>query len=161
MVEEQLGLPDTASAGASAGASLSVGALLAEARAERGRELADLARETRVPLRHLMAIEADDHSALPALPYALGFVKAYARAVGLEPEAVGARFRAENRLAPHVPVASSLEPVDEARLPSRGLAWGALALLVLVLGGLGLYGSGAFDPPADTVAVARSETPPR
>ncbi len=141
MVEEQPG--PSAAAGLP---TLSVGALIADARAAQGRELTEIARETRVPLRHLMAIEADDHEALPALPYALGFVKAFARSVGLDAEAIGARFRAETRLTPHVPTAPSLEPIDEARLPSRGLAFGALAALVVVLGGLGLYGSGVFDP---------------
>ena len=140
-----------------------VGALIAEARAAKGRDLEAIARETRVPLRHLMAIEADDHDALPALPYALGFVKAFARAVGLDAEAVGARFRAETRLAPHVPSVSVLEPVDEARLPSRGLAFGAFGLLVLVLVGLGLYGAGAFDPaprPASVAVASPEDGPP-
>ena len=137
---------------------LTVGALLSEARAVTGRELADVARETRVPLRHLMAIEADDHEALPALPYALGFVKSFARTVGLNPEALGAQFRAETRLVPHVPTPPSLEPMDEARLPSRGMALAGAALLVLVIGGLGLYGAGVFDPapgtpPASAVAA--------
>ncbi len=133
---------------------LTVGALLAEARAAAGRELADLARETRVPLRHLMAIEADDHEALPALPYALGFVKTFARSVGLNPESVGAQFRAETRLTPHVPSAPSLEPLDESRLPSQGLAVAGLAVLLLVIGGLGLYGSGALDPVPSAPQVA-------
>lgn len=134
---------------------LTVGALLAEARAAAGRDLADLARETRVALRYLMAIEADDHEALPALPYALGFVKTFARSVGLNPESVGAQFRAETRLTPHVPSAPSLEPLDEARLPSQGLALAGLAVLVLVIGGLGLYGSGVLDrvPSAPQVAA--------
>jgi cytoskeleton protein RodZ len=138
---------------------LTVGALLAEARAATGRELADLARETRVPLRHLMAIEADDHESLPALPYALGFIKTFARTVGLNPEAVGAQFRAETRLMPHVPSPPSLEPMDEARLPSRGMALAGVAVLILVIGGLGLYGSGMLDPapapaPVSTPAPA-------
>jgi cytoskeleton protein RodZ len=143
MVEEQSG--QSAAAGSP---MLSVGALLAEARSGKGRELSDIARETRVPLRHLMAIEADDHDSLPALPYALGFVKAFARSVGLDAEAIGARFRAETRMTPHVPTTTSLEPLDEARLPSRGLAYGALAGLVIVLAGLGLYGAGVFDKMA-------------
>lgn len=133
---------------------LTVGALLAEARAAAGRDLADLARETRVALRYLMAIEADDHEALPALPYALGFVKTFARSVGLNPERVGAQFRAETRLTPHVPSAPSLEPLDEARLPSQGLALAGLAVLVLVIGGLGLYGSGVLDPVPSAPQVA-------
>ncbi|WP_193743304.1 helix-turn-helix domain-containing protein [Sandarakinorhabdus sp. AAP62] len=138
------------------GRGLTVGALLAEARAAAGRDLADLARETRVPLRHLMAIEADDHEALPALPYAMGFVKTFARSVGLNPEAVGAQFRAETRLTPHVPTPPSLEPMDEARLPSRGLAFAGAAVLVLVVGGLGLYGSGVLDPAPSAPPVAAS-----
>ncbi len=135
---------------------MSVGALLAEARAAAGRELADIARETRVPLRHLMAIEADDHQALPALPYALGFVKSFARALGLEAEAVAAQFRAETSLAPHVPSPAPLAPMDEGRLPSRSLAWGSLAALAIVVVGLGLYGSGVFDPPPPSPAVVAS-----
>lgn len=154
MVEEHTAEPGEAMPAPNAG-SLTVGALLAEARAAKGRELADVARETRVPLRHLMAIEADDHGALPALPYALGFVKAFARAVSLDPEAIGARFRAENRLVPHVPTVSSFEPADEARLPSRGLTAVALVALVVVLGGLGLYGAGAFDPSPSPSATER------
>ena len=151
MVEDEQG-----NAGYPQGAyrGLTVGALLAEARAAAGRELADLARETRVPLRHLMAIEADDHEALPALPYALGFVKTFARSVGLNPESVGAQFRAETRLTPHVPSAPSLEPLDEFRLPSQGLALAGLAVLVLVIGGLGLYGSGVLDPVPSAPQVA-------
>lgn len=141
---------------------LTVGALLSEARAATGRELADVARETRVPLRHLMAIEADDHEALPALPYALGFVKTFARTVGLNPESVGAQFRAETRLTPHVPTPPSLEPMDEARLPSRGMALAGVAVLVLVIGGLGLYGTGVFDaaPAAAPATMAAGEPAP-
>jgi hypothetical protein len=101
-----------------------------------------------------MAIEADDHEALPALPYALGFVKTFARSVGLNPESVGAQFRAETRLTPHVPSAPSLEPLDESRLPSQGLAVAGLAVLLLVIGGLGLYGSGALDPVPSAPQVA-------
>jgi hypothetical protein len=142
---------------------MSVGALLAETRAAAGRELADIARETRVPLRHLMAIEADDHRALPALPYALGFVKNYARSIGLDAEAVAAQFRAETSLTPHVPTAPVAPPLEEARLPSRGLAWGSLGLLAAVVIGLGLYGAGVFDappPPPPPVASPVDVAPP-
>jgi cytoskeletal protein RodZ len=142
---------------------MSVGALLAETRAAAGRELADIARETRVPLRHLMAIEADDHRALPALPYALGFVKNYARSIGLDAEAVAAQFRAETSLTPHVPSAPVSPPMEEARLPSRSLAWGSLGLLAAVVVGLGLYGAGVFDappPPPPPVASPVDVAPP-
>lgn len=146
-------------AGIRTGDSLSVGALLAEARAAQGRELSEIARETRVPLRHLMAIEADDHHALPALPYAIGFVKGFSRAVGLDPEVMSARFRAETTLEPHTPAAAGEQPAEEARLPSRGLATISLVAVVAVLGGLTLYGLGVFDgePPPPPVAAPPTE----
>ena len=139
-------------------ARLSVGALLAETRSATGRELAEFSRETRVPLRHLMAIEADDHRSLPALPYVLGFVKSYSRSLGLNSEAVAAQFRAETSIIPHVPTPLTMEPLAEGRLPSRGLAWGSVALLVVLIGALGLYGAGVFDPEPAPIEAAAPET---
>lgn len=155
---------DAAPAPAPFARPLKVGALLAESRAAAGRDLADISRETRVPLRHLMAIEADDHHSLPALPYALGFVKSYARSLGLNSESIAAQFRAETSITPHVPTAFNVEPLEEARLPSRQLAWGSVAAVVLLIGGLGLYGAGVFDPappsaPAPPPVVAEAEPP--
>ena len=134
------------------------GATLANAREAAGLQLADVARETRVPLRHLKAIESDSHDALPALPYALGFVKAYARAVGLDPEAVANQFRSETSKLPHVPTPRSLEPLDERRLPTRGLVVGSIALVVAIIAGLSAWGSGAFDPAAPAADVVATET---
>lgn len=146
--------------GQAAARPLSVGALLADARAARGLELAAVAQETKVPLRHLMAIEADQPDALPALPYAIGFVKSYARAVGLDGQAIAAQFRAESRIAPPVPTAVRLEPIDEARLPPRFAAWGAGAALLLLLIGLGSYGAGLFDSPPPAAPADAGLLPP-
>lgn len=125
-----------------------VGATLAAARTAAGLSLEEIARDTRVPLRHLKAIEDDAHGSLPALPYAVGFVKAFARAVKLDPEAIAIRFRAETDKTPPTPTAVMLEPFDERRLPSNGLVFASVAALVLVIGGLSAWGAGLFDPPA-------------
>ena len=63
-----------------------VGLMLRQAREERGLTLDDVARITRVPLRTLEAIEDGDRTALPAPVYVRGFVRAFARAVGVAPE---------------------------------------------------------------------------
>lgn len=131
------------------------GAMLAAARTARGMELADIARDTRVPLRHLKALETDDHSGLPALPYAIGFVKAYARAVGLDGEAMAVQFRTETSKQPHSPVAPSFEPLDGRRLPSSGLVMVSILVVVLFIAGLSAWGAGMFDPvPPAVVAEA-------
>lgn len=136
-----------------------VGATLAAARTAAGLELTDVARDTRVPLRHLKAIETDTHDALPALPYALGFVKAFARAVGLDGEAMAAQFRAETRIVPHVPTPASLEPLDERRLPSRGLVVASIVAVIAVIAGLSAWGAGVFDRPAPAPATEIAAAP--
>lgn len=130
------------------------GTLLAEARAAAGIELVDIARETRVPLRHLKAIEADSHASLPALPYTIGFVKTFARAVGLDPETMATQFRAETSKVAHVPTVPSLEPLDERRVPSRGVVLASIAAIGLIIVGLSAWGAGAFDPAPSAVPTA-------
>jgi len=130
------------------------GAMLATARESAGIDLNDLARDTRIPLRHLKAIEADSHASLPALPYTIGFVKSYARAVGLDADAVASQFRSETSKTAHVPSVPSLEPLDERRLPSRGLVGASLAVVVLIIAGLSAWGAGMFDPAAPAPELA-------
>ncbi|WP_439533189.1 helix-turn-helix domain-containing protein [Polymorphobacter sp.] len=120
--------------------------MLAAARRAAGIELAEIAQNTRVPLRHLRALEADSHDALPALPYAQGFVRAFARAVSLDPDVMVARFRAETSKQPHVPTPTAMAALDERRLPAPGLVIASLVALVVVIGLLSAWGSGAFDP---------------
>ncbi len=136
------------------------GQLLGEARAAAGLELTDIARETKVPLRHLRAIEDDNHVALPALPYSIGFVKSFARSVGLDPETVARQFRSETSQTPHVPSVAAIEPLDERRMPSRGLVLTSVAAVLLIVGGLSAWGSGLFDAPPPAAPVAAVAAPP-
>jgi cytoskeleton protein RodZ len=136
------------------------GTMLANARAAAGLELSDIARDTRVPLRHLKALEEDRHDELPALPYAIGFVKSFARAVGLDPETVAGQFRAETSKGAHVPSMGTLEPLDERRLPSQALVYGSVALVIAVIAGLSAWGAGAFDPPPPAAIETASAPPP-
>lgn len=135
-----------------------IGAVLADARAARGLDLVDVARETRVPVRHLAAIEADAHDSLPALPYTIGFVKAFARAVGVDAETASAQFRAETSKTAHVPAAPPMAPLDERRLPPRGLVTVSIVAVLAVIGAVVAWSAGAFDTvdraPPVAVAVA-------
>ncbi len=72
-----------------------VGAALAAARRSLDLAVEDIASATRVRTRYLIAIEAFDFDALPARPFVIGYVRAYALALGLDADAVVARFRAE------------------------------------------------------------------
>ncbi len=115
------------------------GARLRRAREARGLSLAQVAALTRIPERHLSAIEQGTFSALPARTYAVGFSRSYAKAVGLDDRVIADAVRGElaDQYVEPVRRVPSFEPGDPARVPPGRLAWlaglGALALLVAVL----------------------------
>jgi transcriptional regulator with XRE-family HTH domain len=112
----------------------SVGQRLHAARVEAGLDLNDIAAKTRVPMRHLEAIERSEYASLPSSTYALGFARQYARAVGLNEVDLARDLRAELGRAPlEVNEAMPYEPLDPSRVPSRLLAWTAAAIAVVLL----------------------------
>lgn len=69
-----------------------VGRALREAREARELSFEDVERETRIGRRYLEAIEDEDHDALPAPVYARGFVRSYARFLGLDADSLSSLF---------------------------------------------------------------------
>ena len=150
------------------------GQRLREEREAQGIDMAQLVAETRIPQRHLVAIETGNYSALPSRTYAIGFTRTYARHLGLDENDLLAQTRRElaedqnSRSAP-----ARYEPGDPARVPSSRLAWfGALAAILFLVGGFVFYrtyfapGLGpapltADEPAGDTPIAAASNAPTR
>jgi cytoskeleton protein RodZ len=65
---------------------MDIGTQLHDAREAHGLSLEDLAMRTRVPIQRLAALERNDIAGIPPRPYGRGFVRAYAREVGLDPD---------------------------------------------------------------------------
>lgn len=137
--------PDTSAAGP--------GAQLRAAREALRLDLPHIAAETRIPLRHLEAIEAGQLETLPSRAYAIGFSRTFAKAVGLDPAVITDAVRvelADGSMRRTVPE-PGMEPGDPARLPSSGLVWAAAAaVLILAIGAFAFYRSqfGAGTEPA-------------
>ncbi len=106
------------------------GSELLAARERLGWALADVAAMLRIRPSYLEALEAGRLNQLPGNVYALGFLRSYATALGLDAEEVARRFRAE---AGEIPRHSEL--VFPVPVPERGLPAGALILLGLILVG--------------------------
>jgi cytoskeletal protein RodZ len=139
------------------------GARLREAREALRVELTHIAAETRIPLRHLEAIEAGNFESLPSRAYAIGFSRTFAKAVGLDDDEITEAVRAEladgsmRRTQP----SSGMEPGDPARLPSKGLAWASgAAVLVLAIGAFAFYSTyfGAGTEPGPLLAPEPAKT---
>lgn len=136
------------------------GDMLRAARIAAGLDLADIATKTRVPLRHLEAIEAGDYSKLPSTTYCVGFVKAYARTVGKDEQAMAELARAElNHVSTEKNAFVEYEISDQKQMPSKMLAWTAAAIALLVVVGFVLWRNMSIADPreADPVSVDASE----
>lgn len=72
-----------------------LGGFLARKRKERGISLRQISTETRIGLPFLKSIDLGEFHKIPGIPYARGFVRAYAACIGLDADAVAYRFNAE------------------------------------------------------------------
>lgn len=133
-----------------------VGERLRAAREARGLSLTELAERTKVRRAYLQAIEESRIEALPSRPFAIGYVRAYAEALGLDPDALVVRFRAESPepdATLRAPSGLSLENQGNLGLIAAGVA----ALVVSV--GLWNVAQHVLAPvaPAQAAVAARSE----
>lgn len=129
-----------------------VGDRLRHAREAAGKSRADISAATRVAERHLLAIEENRFADLAARTYAVGFSRAYARAVNLNEaeiaEQVRAHLDAEDAGRPR-PTLPSFEPGDPARVPPWGLAAAAAMGFVVVAVALYLLWGNLFSPEGE------------
>src|SRR5436305_10321913 len=138
-----------------------IGERLRAAREEKGLSLDDVARQTRIPIRHLEHIERGEWDALPAITYSVGFARSYANAVGLDGPAVGAELREQlggarsNVAGP----AAYYEPADPARVPPRSIAIVAAILAVLLVAGYLVWRHQAVGNAPDEAQIADRQTP--
>lgn len=117
--------------------AVTVGQRLREAREAKKLSVEEIAASTRIPTRHLMALEASDWDKLPAATYSIGFAKNYAAAVGLDRTEIGDALREEmGGSRPIYGQPEVFEAADPARSMPKGLVVGALVLLALVVAGL-------------------------
>lgn len=134
-----------------------VGDRLRAARLSAGLSLQDIAEKTRIPLRHLEALERNDYAALPSFTYAAGFVRAFARALGADEVSLARDLRIElGRDGGGMAMAPADDIADPARVPPRWLALTTGLVLVIFAGGYALWRSALLAPqdPAPVVQPA-------
>ena len=144
-----------ASAADDAAVAPRAGVELREARERLAWSLQDVSGQLRIRQTYLDALEQGQLNPIPANAYALGFLRTYATALGLNAEETVRRFRAE---AAEMSAKTHLS--FPAPVPERGLPAGAIMLMSAVLA-VGIYVgwyrlSGEGKLPAET-AIAVPE----
>ncbi len=107
---------------------LSIGASLRRERELRGMSVEEVARATRIPLASVERLEADRFDDLPGEVFVRGFLRAYARAVGVDGDEVLALYGAARRVPYVAPV-----PVNPMTTPREGRRVGIAVAFVLLL----------------------------
>lgn len=133
-----------------------IGETLRAARRAQGRSITDAAAETRVRESYLVALEDEDFAALGGDVYVRGFIRLYARYLGIDGEALVAEYRANHErpeavtAIPGADVDQYMSPLNR-RLPGgRPLVIGVTALVVLaILWGVGRFVGGGDDDPSE------------
>jgi cytoskeleton protein RodZ len=144
-----------------------IGADLRAARQRLGWSLPDLAEGLRIRERHLLALEEGRIGDLPGPAYALGFLRTYGSAMGLDADELARRYRLAADEVNRKPELTFPVPV-----PERGMPAGAVVLLGVVLavgayiGWYRLSGEGRLPAevappvPARLATLAEQATPP-
>ncbi len=143
-----------------------VGADVAAARERLGYSLVEMAGFLRIRASYLAALEEGRVGDLPGNAYALAFLRSYAAALGLDPDELSRRFKAEA-----AEISRKTDLVFPAPVPERGLPAGAVILLGIILaigayaGWYRLSGEGRLPPETVPPVPARlaplaEQTPP-
>ena len=146
----------------------SFGARLKRERERRGITLDDISVSTKIGTRLLHALEEDHFDQLPGGIFNRGFVRAYARHVGLDENQMIADYLAASgdNIPGRIPE-SEEEPevvevrAEEEKAGASGVPWGIFAIVVLVLAvGVAIWGSYAREKHKAAEAVAPETSQP-
>lgn len=116
----------------------SIGQKLKTAREEKGYSTDQVARDTNIARRFIVAMEEEDFSVFPGDTYLLGFLRNYADYLGLDTERIVNLYHNMKIQEQPVPMEELIKP--KKKMPGIGLVLAIVALVaVLAGGGFGLY----------------------
>src|SRR3954471_12151102 len=105
-----------------------VGTFLRQLRESKSLSVEEISRATRVPASSIERIETDRFDELPGEVFVRGFLKSYARSLGVSADDVLARYTASRRVAWVTPL-----PISAPSKPARGRRLGVAVAFVLLL----------------------------
>jgi cytoskeleton protein RodZ len=112
--------------------SISIGALLVNARNAAALSQVDVAEQINLPLQTINALETDDFDRLAEATYVRGYLRNYARVVGVSPDSLIKAYMEEHHSEPEVTVnIQAKQSYDSAILWSTAAVFTILAGLVI------------------------------
>jgi cytoskeleton protein RodZ len=112
------------------------GAMLREKRIELGIDEKSIASKLKMRMDQLRAIELSDYAKLPGRTYAVGFIRAYAKTLGLDAEALVDQFKSETQSHELGKPAELVFPevAPAPKWPSGGIVVVAIVVAIVIYG---------------------------
>lgn len=144
---------------------MDIGNTLRDARQRQGLTLQEISRATKISIHVLEAIEHNDLAAVPRGVFIRGYLRAYARQVGLNPAQIVGEYLAQHEAPPED------EELEELRIryANRGSGRSPRSDVVIVMAGLAVLLYSLFfsrpdrpavsDPAVDTARVIDARVP--
>ncbi len=130
-----------------------VGSELRRAREARNIDIERASRDLKIRGEYLDALEQSKVSALPGVPYAIGFLRTYAEYLDLDVTEMVRRFKAEITDMQDDSDLVFPKPVKEGRLPGRALGILSIVLMAAAYGGYYLYSHSGDDAKPSAIAA--------
>jgi len=139
--------------------ALGIGDTLRDARRQQNRSLGDAASQTRVRESYLAALEEEEFAALGGDVYVKGFLRSYAKYLGLDPEPLVDMYRASHREDDDLSLLASrpVESTGAARGPQSAIIAAIVGVLLAILAVIG-YRGGDDVPSASPASASGSPT---
>ena len=109
--------------------SVSIGALLVNARNRAALSQTDVADQINLPLRTITTLEKDDFEHLPESIYIRGYLRSYARVVGIEAEGLVNVYNAQHHVESEISSRSNPNPSYDS-----AILWSSAAVLTILIG---------------------------
>jgi cytoskeleton protein RodZ len=109
----------------------SIGARLAAARQARKLDIEKVATELKLDVSTIRALESDDRAALPAPIFVKGYLRSYARLVGLAEDELVRAYTAQAGELPPLTITRLSKPAPMLRLPSTRMLRNVVIVLLL------------------------------
>lgn len=132
--------------------AVQIGDKLRQARTAAGLEISDVAADLRINAEYLAALESNDFEAIGAPTYAKGYLRSYANALSLSPEALLEEFDSLGYAEPQL---NTVTPIEGAISSKK---WMHLFSILVVAAVVGLSSYGLFKKGYMSGPTASDET---
>ncbi len=110
-----------------------VGESLSAAREAQNLSVEDVARSLKIAVRQVEALESGDYTVLPGITFVKGFIRNYAKSLGLDADALLAALQRQMPSGSFQPISSPNQGIEISTSSTKPWLWVVLVLMVVVI----------------------------